>query len=588
MNFSFRYVSYPFTKETILFVFLFLLGSICITITYTSPFYLDLLNRHFELFVETYIITFLISIIPHRIRSFARGILCMVLYIIATIDIFCFIRLGSTLSANITQLILETNSNEVTNFINSYINKDILLSPVCLIISLAIIHSVVQAFLSDKINNIINRIYIRFRFFPLLLCIPIIWGGAFLIPNTFNRIVFFNLNSEKEIADFYASDYRRIKINYLPFYRLITSLYTNHLSQKQISTYLSHYQKIEVDSCKFLSPNIVLIIGESYNKHHSQLYGYQMPTTPFQIEEDLFIFQDAVTSHNLTSEVFKNLLSLNDYSLSEEWFKKPLFTQVFKTAGYRVSFISNQYILEDLVDFSAGAFINNSEISKLQFDQRNNTKYPFDKDLWKEFDRMNLKNKSNTLTIFHLIGQHNDYKERSPRQYQELSKKNYHRKDLSDDELSIVMAYDNATRYNDDVIKSFIKYFDETNTIILYLSDHGEECYDEIKTFGRSHNNQINRIIAKNEFEIPFWIWCSKKYKQSHPKLLDAISAATKKPFYSSDLGHLMLYLAGITCPYYLEEKNILSSSYNAKRKRLLRGVVYYEDLLDLNNVRYN
>ena len=160
MNFSFRYVSYPFTKETILFVFLFLLGSICITITYTSPFYLDLLNRHFELFVETYIITFLISIIPHRIRSFARGILCMVLYIIATIDIFCFIRLGSTLSANITQLILETNSNEVTNFINSYINKDILLSPVCLIISLAIIHSVVQAFLSDTINNIINRIYI--------------------------------------------------------------------------------------------------------------------------------------------------------------------------------------------------------------------------------------------------------------------------------------------------------------------------------------------------------------------------------------------------------------------------------------------
>ena len=102
----FHYISYPFTQETILFVFLFLLGSLCITITYTSPFYLDLLNRHLELFIETYIIVFIISIIPHQIRTYIRVILCLFLYSIAIIDIFCFTRLGSTLSANITQLIL--------------------------------------------------------------------------------------------------------------------------------------------------------------------------------------------------------------------------------------------------------------------------------------------------------------------------------------------------------------------------------------------------------------------------------------------------------------------------------------------------
>ena len=557
---------------------MFLLGSLCITITYTSPFYLDLLNRHLELFIETYIIVFIISIIPHQIRTYIRVILCLFLYSIAIIDIFCFTRLGSTLSANITQLILETSINEATNFFNSYVTGDLLLSSISLILFLAIIHCATQFFFQKTIYYYINKLK-RVHFFPLILCIFLIWGGIFYIPNTSNRIEFFNLKSEKEVADFYASDYRRIKINYLPFYRLITSLYTNHLSQKQIATYLSHFKTIKVDNCEFISPNIVLIIGESYNKHHSQLYGYQMPTTPFQMKEDLFIFKDAVTSHNLTSEVFKNLFSLNNSSASEDWCEKPLFTQIFKTAGYNVSFISNQYILEDLSDFSAGAFINNSEISNLQFNQRNTVKYSYDMELLKDYNRMNLNNKINTLTIFHLIGQHNDYDERYPKQYQELTRNKYHRKDLTTNELSVVIAYDNATRYNDEVIRSFINYYAYTNTIILYLSDHGEECYDEIKTFGRSHNNHINKIIAKNEFEIPFWIWCSKEYRVSHPEIVEEINAASKKPFYSSDLGHIMLYLAGITCSYYQEENNILSPRYNTKKKRLMRGSVFYEDL---------
>jgi heptose-I-phosphate ethanolaminephosphotransferase len=304
-----------------------------------------------------------------------------------------------------------------------------------------------------------------------------------------------------------------------------------------------------------------------------------MPTTPFQMKEDLFIFEDAVTSHNLTSEVFKNLFSLNNSSASEDWCEKPLFTQIFKTAGYYVSFISNQYILEDFSDFSAGAFINNSEISNLQFNQRNAVQYSYDMELLNDYYRINPNNRINTLTIFHLIGQHNDYDDRYPKQYQELTRNNYHRKDLTINELSVVTAYDNATRYNDDVIRFIINYYADTNTIILYLSDHGEECYDEIKSFGRSHNNHINKIIAKNEFEIPFWIWCSEKYKVSHPEIVKEINAARKKPFYSSDLGHIMLYLAGINCPYYLEENNILSRHYNKKKKRLLRGCVYYEDL---------
>lgn len=574
------YILYPFTQEAVLFTFMFLLGCFCIILSYTSPFIQDLINRCIELFLETYVLIYLLCLTPHRIRPYTRGLICFTAYLVAFLDTFCYIRLGSTISANITQLIWETNINEVSGFLNSFISWDLLYSPIGIIIIISIVHTIVHFYYHEKTNTLFTIIFKTKTISCIILCILLIRGLCLFLPNVSNRIAFFQLKTEKELADFYACDYRRIKINYLPIYRITTALYTNLLSLKQIKTYLSNFAKVQIDNCDFCSPNIVLIIGESYNKHHSQLYGYKMLTTPFQLKEDLYVYQDAVTSHNLTSEVFKNLFSLNDYSNHEEWCDKPLFPQIFKEAGYNVSFISNQFVMDDMSDFTAGAFINNPNISNLQFSKRNNKTHFYDGELWASYNSMKIDPNKYNLTIFHLVGQHFNYKDRYPKPYKELASKAYHRKELTERELSILMAYDNATRYNDDIIKSLIEYYYDTNTIILYLSDHGEECYDEIKTFGRSHNNQLNKQIVKNEFEIPFWIWCSKTYKQSHPQIVTAIESSINKPFYSSDLGHLMLFLAGISCSYYQEKRNILSSHYNTSNKRLIRGTALYEDII--------
>ena len=87
---------------------------------------------------------------------------------------------------------------------------------------------------------------------------------------------------------------------YLPIYRLVFSVYANKLASKQLDKLISNKDKIKIDSCSYRVPNIVLVIGESYNKHHSQLYGYNMPTTPRQVamaqEGSLVPFSDVVSS----------------------------------------------------------------------------------------------------------------------------------------------------------------------------------------------------------------------------------------------------------------------------------------------------
>ncbi len=97
-----------------------------------------------------------------------------------------------------------------------------------------------------------------------------------------------------------------------------------------------------------------------------------------------------------------------------EWCDYPLFPEVFRKAGYNVTFITNEFLpqaKEAVYDFSGGFFLNNPELSKLQFDHRNTQLHDLDDGLLKDYDD-SLKNfqKEHNLTIFHLMGQHVNYK----------------------------------------------------------------------------------------------------------------------------------------------------------------------------------
>ena len=109
--------------------------------------------------------------------------------------------------------------------------------------------------------------------------------------------------------------------------------------------------------------------------------------------------------------------------------------------------------------------------------------------------------------------------------------------------------------------------------------DAYEECYDEIRTFGRNHAVEINKAVAKNEFEVPFRIWCSNEYKMKNPNIISAIKSSTNLPFYISDMGHMILFLAGIKSNVYKPEYNILDTKYDHNRKRLLKGSISYEEI---------
>lgn len=601
----------PIQRNANFFAFMYILGILCSVVTLGKRQELyD--NLFLELFFDLYTICILLSFIPRKIRFWVRGVLYFALYATAIADVYCFINFGSTLNPSMLMLVGETNSNEASNFITACLSCDVIFSSVGWILLLIIIQ-VLTAF--RRFRHFMWKVAVLFTSF----CQPIYrWLAihqetlAKVIPTTLgtlcialyiwsacaswqNKVAVHQLMTCKTIGEVeHTLTKKDCGKLYLPIYRLNFSIYANKLAAHQITQLIEAANKIEVDSCSYRSPQIVLIIGESYGKLHSQQYGYFMETTPRQVALEktrkLTKFTDVVTCWNLTSFVFKNTFSTHVIGEKGEWCDYPLFPELFRKAGYHVTFITNEFLpqaKEAVYDFSGGFFLNNPQLSKLQFDSRNTELHTLDDGLLEDYDK-HLKavedsNKYN-LTIFHLMGQHVDYKTRYKHEQGKFWASSYEdkRPELSDKQRKVLSYYDNATLYNDSIVAQIVKRYSKKNAIVIYMPDHGEECYEGNRGFiCRNHSAAIDWPLAHYEFEIPFWIYCSQKYISSHRDIYRQIKKSKNKRYMTDALPHLLLYLAGIETPTYNAKYNILSPEYDEMRPRILKNSADYDKLRD-------
>lgn len=125
-----------------------------------------------------------------------------------------------------------------------------------------------------------------------------------------------------------------------------------------------------------------------------------------------------------------------------------------------------------------------------------------------------------------------------------------------------------------------MRKFENQDAIVIYMPDHGEECYEPGRGFiCRNHSAQVDWPLAHYEFEIPFWIYCSRRYARRHPDVVRAVKAAKDKPFMTDALPHMLVWLAGIGSKDYRDSYNLLSPDYDARRPRILKNSADYDVL---------
>lgn len=602
----------PLLKNGVFFFAMYALGILCAYLTLPDNKGQDVYdNLWLELFLDVYFACAVLTVIPAKVRRWVSLALYVVLYGVALTDVFCFWKFGSVISPSMLMLVGETDSREAGEFLSTYLSLDVLSSPVAWIMLLFILHSLVDlrkplclllkvdyAKLQARFHFGFLRFFHRYMLYPecgmlvlALLAWSVVtsWGNKrgmarLMTADTIGSIE--HILTEPDHGEFY-----------LPIYRLAFSVYSNHLASQQVDKCVAASKRVVVDSCSFRSPTIVLIIGESYSKAHCQLYGYPQKDTPRQRRLErggwLTKFNDVVSCWNLTSFVFKNVLSMHVVGEKGEWCDYPLFPELFRKAGYQVTFLTNQFLLaagQAVYDFSGGFFLNDPVLSKAQFDLRNTSLHRFDEGLLSDYDnflnegKINLK--GNNLIIFHLIGQHVSYNTRYPKDRAKWHADDYKelRPDIAGDHYRrrMIAAYDNACFYNDSIVTQIVKRFEDKDAIVVYMPDHGEEIFEPGRDIiCRNHSAAVDWPLAHYEFEVPFWIWCSRKYAHREPDVFKAIKDAKNRRFMTDALPHMMVWLAGISSKDYNDKYNLLSPNYDESRPRVLKNSVDYDKLRD-------
>lgn len=602
----------PLLKNGVFFFAMYALGILCAYLTLPNNKGQDVYdNLWLELFLDVYFACAVLTVIPAKVRRWVRLALYVVLYGVALTDVFCFWKFGSVISPSMLMLVGETDSREAGEFLSTYLSLDVLSSPVAWIMLLFILHSLVDlrkplcrllkvdyAKLQARFHFGFLRFFHRYMLYPecgvlvlALLAWSVVtsWGNKrgmarLMTADTIGSIE--HILTEPDHGEFY-----------LPIYRLAFSVYSNHLASQQVDKCVAASKRVVVDSCSFRSPTIVLIIGESYSKAHCQLYGYPQKDTPRQRRLErggwLTKFNDVVSCWNLTSFVFKNVLSMHVVGEKGEWCDYPLFPELFRKAGYQVTFLTNQFLLaagQAVYDFSGGFFLNDPVLSKAQFDLRNTSLHRFDEGLLSDYDNFlnegKINFKGNNLIIFHLIGQHVSYNTRYPKDRDKWHADDYKelRPDIAGDHYRrrMIAAYDNACLYNDSIVTQIVKRFEDKDAIVVYMPDHGEEIFEPGRDIiCRNHSATVDWPLAHYEFEVPFWIWCSRKYAHREPEVFKAIKDAKNRRFMTDALPHMMVWLAGISSKDYNDKYNLLSPNYDESRPRVLKNSVDYDKLRD-------
>ncbi len=458
-------------------------------------------------YVLVSIICLLVGLIKNKfLCNLFRWIILSIVFFQMCIDLFCW-ESGIPFNYHIAELIFATNINEINEFFRSYVSTRLMIA-------------VSFGFLLLFIVKIYVQKYIK--------CSPALYlCGGFLI---FIGIAF---------SMHYKGVWQDSIIN-----RFL--VYANTDYPRNLKRYLSHPQ-IQVLSTIDLPYNIVVIMGESYAKSHSSLYGYPKETAPclkhLQNIGLINVFNNVTSPQLITSQSFKCMLSTYkpEYGKSHPWYKCITIPEVFNAIGYKTYWISNQ-IKTGLIDNVVGRYAELCD-SVVFINENFTEEQKLDGDLIPVVRHININRSMNqrNFLFIHLMGSHMVFSERYPKDYHKFVPSDY--MDSLEKQRSILAEYDTSLTYNDSIVSCLFHLFDDQDSIIFYLSDHGLDIYDSSDDY-IGHGREGNTVSESAAYKIPFMVYTTKSFQENHEECMKKINQSRESPFRTDDLIYTLMDIA--------------------------------------------
>ncbi|MDI1301311.1 MAG: phosphoethanolamine--lipid A transferase EptA [bacterium] len=254
---------------------------------------------------------------------------------------------------------------------------------------------------------------------------------------------------------------------------------------------------------------VFLVIGESARAKNFSLYGYPRLTNPLLAHSGIVALPGSRACATYTTAAVLCILSPVDtgWQLSSSYEPLPNYLQ---RQGIDVIWRANNWgspplkvqtyeRSEDLQKGCTGDSCNYDEVLLSALEQR---------------IRSSTKNK--IFVVLHQSGSHGpSYYTKYPKQF-EVFKPACQSVDLHQcSNAELVNAYDNTILYTDDFLYraiGLLKNFQNTATMLMYLSDHGESLGEH----GLYLHGTPYSIAPDVQKDIPFLVWMSDTFKQKN------------------------------------------------------------------------
>lgn len=329
-------------------------------------------------------------------------------------------------------------------------------------------------------------------------------------------------------------------------------------------------------------PYVIFILGESTDRNKMSAYGYKNDTTPLLNKRiasgETVLFTDTIACANSTRTAMSRIFSFADKATQSPWYENGCMIDIFNKAGFYTSYLSNQspsdrYGNMDgiLAKRSAEFAFTSSEGSGIGLWSR-----PYDSELLPLLDNSLEKNtNAKSFYTIHLTGTHESFKLRFPKEFAHFTADEENAPDEKWREMQA--DYDNAVLFNDYIVDEIIKRFADKNAVLIYLSDHGNDVYNDDMEGFVGHSSEDKR--SPHMIEIPMLVWGSNSFWSSHGELKQELIAAKDRPYSTENVIHFIFDLAGIKTSSYDSKKSILNpDNIYQHQPRMYGGVPYHKE----------
>lgn len=312
---------------------------------------------------------------------------------------------------------------------------------------------------------------------------------------------------------------------------------------------------------------IVLVIGETARRNNFQLYGYKRKNNPQLIKEtNLIPFTNVTTCANYTLTSVAQIVSSVDPNNYQGAYKESGIMSAFKEAGFKTFWITNQ-------SYSAGSIFNlyshNADVFEnvsKTLDMPNNdlVTIPF---LSKFLEDKNKKK----FIVIHSIGSHYRYNLRYPKEFAKYKPELSNNISVSDNGVELrdnyINSYDNSIFFTDFYLAEVIDKLKEDNepSFMMYLSDHGENMYDDEKGLFL-HGTPVP---SKYELEIPMLMWYSDNFDKEKVNKLKGVK---DEKLSSEIVFHTLTDLGGFKTKFHNNKVDLFSDSLVVGKRTFLKA----------------